>query len=152
MARQYWELHPRMEDVEKLGLYAQSTVSKHHPLDVTLVKAKNRSKNWEWKAKVGAEKIASAEKKRDEAKEEAQIARLAAVVAGDAKAWAKDDLARVQDALVVAEEARHKAEAKVARLEVERTSLVLEIGATKDEVSSLQSQADKDKEAMEEDY
>ena len=50
--RQYWELHPRMEDVEKLELYAQLTVSKHHPLDVTLEKAKNRSKNWEWKARL----------------------------------------------------------------------------------------------------
>ena len=31
-------------------------------------------------------------------------------------------------------EARHKAEAETARLEVERMSLLLEIGATKDEV------------------
>ena len=61
-------------------------------------------------------------------------------------------MARVQDALVVAEEAKRKAEAEVSRLEVERTSLVLEIGATKDKVSSFQSRADKDKEAMEEDY
>ena len=49
----------------------------------------------------------------------------------------KDDLVRVQDALVVAEEARRKAEVEVAFLKVEQTSLVLEIGATKDEVSSL---------------
>ena len=45
-----------------------------------------------------------------------------------------------------------KAEAKTVRLEVERTSLMLEIGATKDEVSSLHSQASKDKEAMGENY
>ena len=50
------------------------------------------------------------------------------------------------------EEARHKAEAEVAHLEVERTSLLLEIGAAKDEISSLHSQAGKDKEPMEEDY
>ena len=50
------------------------------------------------------------------------------------------------------EEARRKAKAKAARLEVERTSLLLEIGAAKDEVSSLHSQAGKDKEAMKEDY
>ena len=42
--------------------------------------------------------------------------------------------------------------AEAARLEVERTSLLPKIGAAKDEVSSLQSQVDKDKEAMEEDY
>ena len=50
------------------------------------------------------------------------------------------------------EEARSKPEAKATRLEVEWTSLLLEIKVTKDEVSYFQSQADKDKEAMEEDY
>ena len=53
---------------------------------------------------------------------------------------------------MVVEEARCKAEAKVASLEVERTSLMLEVGATKDEVSSLQSQVGKNKATMEEDY
>ena len=53
---------------------------------------------------------------------------------------------------MVTEEARRKTEAEVARFEVEWTSLVPKIRATKDEESSLQSQADKDKEAMEKDY
>ena len=35
---------------------------------------------------------------------------------------------------------------------IERTSLLIEVGAAKDEVSSLHSQVGKDKEAMEEDY
>ena len=48
-----------------------------------------------------------------------------------------NQMARVQAALAIVEEARRKAE--VARLEVEWTSLLLEIGATKDEVSSFQS-------------
>ena len=43
-------------------------------------------------------------------------------------------------------------EAETALLEVEITSLLLELGATKDEVSSLHSQAGRDKEAMEEEY
>ena len=64
----------------------------------------------------------------------------------------EDKFARVQDALAVAEEAKHKAEAEATRLEVERTSILVEIGMAKDEVSSLHSQASKDKEAMEEDY
>ena len=99
------------------------------------------------------------EKERDKAKEEAQVARLATVVAGDVKAKTEDDLIRVQDALAtteesraIAEEVRHKAKAEAARLEVERTSLLLEIGEAKDKVSSLHSQVGKDKEAMEEDY
>ena len=71
---------------------------------------------------------------------------------GEARAWAKDDLARVRDALAVVEEAKRKAEVETAYLEVERTFLQLELGAVKDEVSFLQSQAGKNKEAMEKDY
>ena len=103
-----------------------------------MVKVKDRSKNWEQEAKAGLGKITDAKKERDEAKEEVQHSRLAAVAAGDAKALTEDKLARVKDALVVAEEAR--------------TSLLLDIKAARDEVSSLYSQAGKDKEAMEEDY
>ena len=50
------------------------------------------------------------------------------------------------------EEGRCKAEAETVLLEVERTSLLLELRTTKDEVSSLHSQAGRDKEAMEEEY
>ena len=85
----------------------------------------------------------SAERERDEAKEETQLTGLAAVVAGDAKALEENKMARVQDALAAAEEARRKVETKAAFREVERTSLFLEIGTTK---------VGKDKEAMEEDY
>ena len=63
-------------------------------------------------------KTASAERERDEAKEKAQLTRLAAVAAGDTKALAEDKLAKIQDALAVLEEARRKAEAEAARLEV----------------------------------
>ena len=59
------------------------------------------------------------EEEQDRAKEEAQVARLATVAAGDAKEHA--------------EEARGKAVVETALLEVERTSLMLEIRATKDE-------------------
>ena len=58
---------------------------------------------------------------------------------GEAKARAKDDFARVQEALAVAKEARRKVEADTSRLEVERTSLLLDLKAAKDEVSSLHS-------------
>ena len=58
---------------------------------------------------------------------------------GDVKAQEEKELARVQDALVVANEDRHKAEVEASHLEVERTSLILEIRVGKDEVSSLQS-------------
>ena len=104
------------------------------------------------KAKEGTEIATGIEKERDEAKEEAQITRLATVATSDIRAWLEDDMARVRDALAVVKEAKRKAEAETACLVVERTSLLLELGVAKDEVSSLQSQASKDKEAMEEDY
>ena len=92
------------------------------------------------------------EKERDEAKQEAKVAHLTAVVAGDAKARAEDELTRALDALAAKEEDGRRLEADVARLAVERTSLLLELEASKYEVSSLHSQASKDKEAIEEDY
>ena len=145
MGRQDKELRPRLEDAEKLRLYAKAAGSERRALEDSLDKAKSQSRYWEWKAK--------------EAKEEAQVDRLATVAAGDTKVKAKGDLARVKDALAVegearavAEEAKHKVESEVVSLKVDRTSLLLELGMAKDKVSSLQSQADKDKEAMEEEY
>ena len=58
----------------------------------------------------------------------------------------------VEEPRAVVEEARRKAEAEVARLEVERMSLLLQIMVAKGEISFLNSQAVKDKEAMEKDY
>ena len=65
------------------------------------------------------------EEERDRAKEEAQVARLALLTTGEAKARA--------------EETRRKAEEETAHLEVKRMSLLLEIGVAKDEVYFLQS-------------
>ena len=44
---------------------------------------------------------------------------MVAIAAGDAKVRAEDKLARVQDALAVVEEARHRAKVEAALLEVE---------------------------------
>ena len=62
---------------------------------------------------------------------------------GDAKARTEAELAKVQDSLAATEEAKRKAkveakvEAEASHVEVERTSLLLEIGVTKEEVASL---------------
>ena len=61
-------------------------------------------------------------------------------------------MVRVQEALEITKEDRRKAKAETTHLEVEQTSLLPELGAAKDEVSSLHPHASKDKEAMEEDY
>ena len=84
MAHQHRELHHRLEDVEKLRLYAQFAASKHHALEGL------------GKAKEGMERAITVENERDDVKEKAQVARLVAIAAGDAKARAEDKLARVQ--------------------------------------------------------
>ena len=133
--RQHRELQVTLEDSEKLWLYVGSASSKHRALEESLSKAKSWSRHWEGKSKEGTEKTVGAEKERDEAKKEAQVARLVTVAAGDSKAKAEGDLARVHNALavveearVVKEEARCKAEVEATCLEVERTSILLEIG------------------------
>ena len=50
---------------------------------------------------------------------------MAVVASSDAKVRAEDGLARVQEALVAMEEAKCKAVAETACLEVEQTSLLL---------------------------
>ena len=49
----------------------------------------------------------------------------------------KNALAATGEAIEVAEEARSKTESEAIELEVDRTSLLLELGTVKDEVSSL---------------
>ena len=149
MACQHREFQSRLDDAEKLQLYAQSAVSRPQALDASLAKAESKSKHWKQEAKASAEKIEWAKKEIGEAKKEAKVARLAA---GEAKARAEDDLIRARDALAAAEEDGSRLEAEVARQEVERTSLLLELETSKDEVSSLHSQVGKDKKSMEEDY
>ena len=92
------------------------------------------------------------EKERDKVKQEDKVARLAALAVGEAKARAEDDLTRARDALVAVKEDGRWLEAKVAHLTVEQTSFLLDLEASRDEVSTLHSQEGKDKEAMVEDY
>ena len=113
---------------------------------------KSKLKHWEQEAKAGGERIAWMEKERDEAKQEAKVARLVVNAAGNSRARVNEDLARVQEALAAAEEGKRKAEAEIACLEVKRTSLLPKLRVTKDEVSFFHFQVGKDKEAMEEEY
>ena len=83
------------------------------------------------------EKVARAEEERDATHHEAFMARMDADAAGSARAIVESELAKVQNALVISEEARWKAEDKASCLAVERVSLLLEFKTSKDEVSDL---------------
>ena len=80
------------------------------------------------------------------------MARVDADAAGSARAKVESELARVQNALVIVEEARLKAKAEASRLANERVSLLLELGTCKDKVSTIQAEALKEKKAMKEAY
>ena len=71
MAHQHRELQVRLEEVEKLRLYAGSATSKHRALEESLSKAKSWSRHWELKANEATKKTVGVEKERDETKEEA---------------------------------------------------------------------------------
>ena len=104
-----------------------------------MAKAESKLQHWKQEAKANAKKIERAEKERDKANQEAKVAHLAVVAAGEAKARVEDDPTRVLDSLETVEEDGHGLEAGVAHLTVERMSLLLDLEASRDEVSTLHS-------------
>ena len=117
-------------------------------LNASLAEAESRSQRWEKEAKESVEKVARAEAERDAARHEALKARMDADVGGSANVKVESELARVQNALAVAEEARQKVKDEASRLAVERVSLLLELGTSKYEMFALQAHALKEKKAL----
>ena len=106
-------------------------------LSASLAEAESSSRRWENEAKESIENMARAKADRDAAHHDASMARMDADVAGNTRAKVEFELARVQNALAVAEEARWKAEKEASRLADELVSLLLELGTCKDEVSII---------------
>ena len=72
--------------------------------------------------------------------------------ARSARAKVESELSRVQNALAVVEEVGPKVEDEASHLAVERVSLLLELGTSKDKMFALRAQALKEKKALEEAY
>ena len=68
----------------------------------------------------------------------------------DARQKGKSELTGVHQALAASEEARRKAEDEVSRLVDERVSLLLKLGANKEELSAFWAEASKEKKVVEE--
>ena len=83
--------------------------------------------------------MARAKVERDVARHEDSIARMDADAAGSAREKVESKLARVENALAVLKEAKRKAKDEASCLAVEPVSLLLELGISKDEVSTLQA-------------
>ena len=73
-------------------------------------------------------------------------------VEGKARARVESELARVQNASVVAEEARQKADNEVSHLTDKRVSLLLELGTCKNETFAVRVEALRENEALREAY
>ena len=110
MTYQHQEFQSRLRDAERLRLYTQLVISDHRAMSTSLAEAKSSSQRWEKEAKEGVEKVARAEAERDASRYEASMARMDAEVTGSARTQVESELARVQNALAVSEEARWKAE------------------------------------------
>ena len=78
------------------------------------------------------------------------MARMDANEAGNARAKVESELARMQNALAVAEEAKRKVDDEVSRLTDERVSLLLELGTCKDEISAIWAEVLRENEALRE--
>ena len=152
MNYQHQEFHTRLRDAERLQLYAQSVISYNRVLSASLVEAESSSQRWENEARGRVERMARAKVERDAARYVALMARMDVDVAGSARAKVESELARVQNDLAAAEEARRKADDEVSRLTDERVSLLLELGTCKDEMSAIRAEALKEKEALRKAY
>ena len=78
------------------------------------------------------------------------MSRMDADAAGNARARAEFELARVQNALAATEEARRKVYNEVSHLTNERVSLLLELGTYNDEISAIRVKALRENEALRE--
>ena len=131
------------------------------------------ARHWELEAKEAVDRAARAEAERDAARHEAAMARLETDAAGSARAQMESELARVQHALTASKGARlkteseldsvrqalaaagetcRKAEEENCRLIDERLSLIMELGASKEELSAFQAKVTVEKKAMEEEF
>ena len=85
--------------------------------------------------------MARAKGEGDSVRHDASMARVDANVAGSAKAKVESELARVQNSLVVVEEARLKVDDEVSHLTNERVSLLVELRNYKNEMSTIRAEA-----------
>ena len=173
MALQHHEFELRLRDAERIRLYVQVGIAEWEMQDASLKKAELACRRLELEAREFTERAIRAEAERDAACHEAMMAKLATEGAVNTRAQIESELARVQRALPLAEEARQraesehgatrealalageackKAEEESGRLADERLSLVTELGAVKDEFAAFREKVAADREKMEAEF
>ena len=142
-------------------------------LSAALMEAESKLRRLELEAREAAERATHAEAERDVARHKVAMARLEIDVVGSTRAQMESELARVQRALAASEDTRRKMESELdvaqqalaafgdacrttekeaSRLTDERVSLLVELGASKDELSAFLIEVSKEKKALEAEY
>ena len=154
-------------------MYVQAWISDQEILNASLKEAWLNARRWELEAKEVVDRAARADVERDAGQHEAAMALLETDAASSARAQMESELAQVQraltasegvrlkaeseldsvqQALVVAGEACRKAEEENCHLTDERLPLIMELGASKDELSAFQAKVTMEKKAMEKEF
>ena len=170
MELQHHEFELWLRDAERLRLYVQAGMAEREMQSASLKQAELACRLLELEAKEFIERAARAEAERDAALHEAAIAKLSAEGALSTRAQVETELARVQRALGLVEEARRKAEfdreaaqevlasmgeaCKKAKKEnrqlaEEKLALIIKLGAVKDDFAVFREKAVAEKEMME---
>ena len=110
MALQHHEFELRLMDAEWLRLFVQAGMAEREMHSASLKKSELACHRLELEARKYAKRAARAEAERDSARHEAAMAKLATEGAVNTWAQMESELARFQSALVLAEEARRRAE------------------------------------------
>ena len=170
MALQHHEFELRLRDAERLRLFVQEDMVEREMQNASLKKAELACRRLELEARESAERAVRAEAERDTTRHEAAMEKLMTVGTLNTRAQIESELARVQNALALAEEACRKAEfdhgtaqeafsamreaCKKAEEEnshsaKEKLALVIELGAVKDDFAAFREKAAADREMME---
>ena len=170
MALQHHEFELRLRDAERLRLFVLAGMAEREMHSASLKKAELACHRLELEAREYAERAARGEAERDTARHEVAMAKLATEGAFNTRAQIESELARVQNALALAEEARRRAEfdhgaaqealaatgeacKKVeeenSHLAEEKLALVIELRAVKDDFAAFREKAAADREMME---
>ena len=110
MVLQHHEFELRLRDSERLRLYVKAGMAEWEIQSASLKQAELACRRLELEAKESTERAARAKVERDAVLHEAAIAKLSAEGALSTRAQVETELARVQRALGLAEEARRKVE------------------------------------------
>ena len=173
MALQHHEFELRLRDAELLQLFVQAGMAEREMQSASLKKAELVCRRLELEARESVERAARAEAERDAACHEAAMAKLETEEAVNTRAQIESELAWVQRALALTEEARRRAEfERGAAQEVlaaageackkaeeendhfpdEKLALVIELGAIKDDFAAFQEKDAANREMMEAEF